>query len=541
MASVLLVAATFSAFAWATNHSTQPCHTGYCRWEHVDDYGYGRFDLSGPVSSISDLTPSAGWTILDCDPSAAAQDIRLVCHDPSKGCDHLYLNGPHHTIVRLPDECGSMAFAFVKDEWVHDDQSIPRHNRRFMAHRDSVGVVKGMTLSTNYSDLDHTRHGEVSFDALGFTGTASADESSSCFHWPTNWNCTGSTTPQPFNYTHTDNLYNKSFDCPQQGSTPGYAGDISVGLDTNINGSLVVGWALAGSMIHPKQKVEFYFGVNTTIAGTLDLKANLDGTLSSGKQTLLEVNLIPMTGIPGILDIGPALKILAEADAFLSANVDLSVDIAYAITDARLPFPVVADRAGSFDLDASNSGLQLSASPSAAVEGNVSLHLIPSLAIDFNLLHIFDTSVSMDFDASAALDMTLHADVDASISTDGSSSADANWGGCVNATTTLNLDVSADMDLPPIYTKDSSLSLWDYTWPLYSTCFNGSAPIGRRAHIDQSDDVMVSYRERVLNRYIKNTSPPSSAAQSLPSGCGSIGKGSLAPVIAKKATDSSSH
>ena len=58
---------------------------------------------TGPVSSISDLTPSAGWTILDCNSSATAQDIRLVCHDPSKGCDHLYLNGANNTVVKLPD------------------------------------------------------------------------------------------------------------------------------------------------------------------------------------------------------------------------------------------------------------------------------------------------------------------------------------------------------------------------------------------------------------------------------------------------------
>lgn len=184
------------------------------------------------------------------------------------------------------------------------------------------------------------------------------------------------------------------------------------------------------------------------------------------------------------------------------------------------------------------SGLQLSASPSAALEGKLSLHLIPSLAIDFNFIEFFDTSVGLNLDASADLDMTLHAEIDASTSSDGSSNADADWGGCVNATTSLNIDVSADADLPPVYTKDSSMPLWSYTWDLYSTCFDGSAPIGRRAYIDQGETIMGSYRDLVLNRYAKNASPASSAASSIPSGCGIVGKGSRLPVLSKQATSS---
>lgn len=58
----------------------------------------------GSISSISDLTPAAGWTVLDCEPDSREQVLRVVCHDPSKGCDHLYLNGAEHTFVRLPKE-----------------------------------------------------------------------------------------------------------------------------------------------------------------------------------------------------------------------------------------------------------------------------------------------------------------------------------------------------------------------------------------------------------------------------------------------------
>ena len=54
-------------------------------------------------SSISDITSAGGWTIIDCNATSADQEIRLVCHDPSK-CDHLYLNGAENTVVRLPND-----------------------------------------------------------------------------------------------------------------------------------------------------------------------------------------------------------------------------------------------------------------------------------------------------------------------------------------------------------------------------------------------------------------------------------------------------
>ena len=50
----------------------------------------------------------------------------------------------------------------------------------------------------------------------------------------------------------------------------------------------------------------------------------------------------------------------------------------------------------------------------------------------------------------------------ASTSRDSSSTVDSDWGRCVNATTSLNIVVSADADVPPVYTKDSSMSLWSY-------------------------------------------------------------------------------
>lgn len=59
---------------------------------------------SGSSSAISDITPAAGWKILDCTDSSNTQTIRLVCVDENKGCVHLFQEGAQDTVVRLPED-----------------------------------------------------------------------------------------------------------------------------------------------------------------------------------------------------------------------------------------------------------------------------------------------------------------------------------------------------------------------------------------------------------------------------------------------------
>ena len=110
----------------AANNCTEPCHAGECQWDLQSTHASGTMLLvsywpqrllqclslvlmfrlqAGSNSSISDLTPAGGWTIIDCNATSADQEIRVVCHDPSK-CNHLHMNGAENTVVRLPDEVG---------------------------------------------------------------------------------------------------------------------------------------------------------------------------------------------------------------------------------------------------------------------------------------------------------------------------------------------------------------------------------------------------------------------------------------------------
>ena len=57
---------------------------------------------TGSTKAISDITPAAGWTILECDPNSMAMDIRAVCTGDADSCNHMYQGGAVGTLVRLP-------------------------------------------------------------------------------------------------------------------------------------------------------------------------------------------------------------------------------------------------------------------------------------------------------------------------------------------------------------------------------------------------------------------------------------------------------
>ncbi|KDQ31659.1 hypothetical protein PLEOSDRAFT_1026344, partial [Pleurotus ostreatus PC15] len=79
--------------------------------------------------AIADITPAAGWVVLDCDPQAVVQEIRLVCiggDTEGAGCDHLTSGaGPLDKYVRLPENCSQSPFGRITKYWVHADQSVP--------------------------------------------------------------------------------------------------------------------------------------------------------------------------------------------------------------------------------------------------------------------------------------------------------------------------------------------------------------------------------------------------------------------------------
>ncbi|KAI0757754.1 hypothetical protein C8Q80DRAFT_1135265 [Daedaleopsis nitida] len=512
-----LVASLLPLSVWASiTRRTQPCHSGECHWELSNDSGMAMLSVMGSRSSISDLTSASGWTVLDCRDT----DIRLVCHDPSKGCDHLYLRGAEHTLVRLPSECGSTPFAFVKREWTHEDQYIPLEKRSMFPRYDRrTQPVKGVRITTDYSEIDRTRHGRISLSFRGvgpFTRAKRSEDVSwgQVEEWIKKYGAHINQTkaldsPRAFELTDTARLYNTSFSCPQNGDVPAYSGAVTVDFTTTFNGSVGFGLAFEAELsarIPPIKFTHFstFINMNATLRGTLDIDATLSGSLSTGKRSLGQIG-IPGLDFPPFISIGPTLILYAEAEATLNTDVKLTTDLSYTFSDAQLLFPPSESSNDTTALSPGDAAISLSAGPNVIADTQLSVHITPTLSFGIKLLDgLFDTTVNLDVDASATADLSVTAQVDASVSESGEhNQTSAEWTGNADFKAGIGAHASADADIEGILDKDYAYPLFEKEWSLWSAQIGGSTS-KRRAYIDRGDAVMSSYPDRILRKFTKD-------------------------------------
>ncbi|KAI0638754.1 hypothetical protein C8Q77DRAFT_1151788 [Trametes polyzona] len=516
--SPLLIAALLPIAAQAANDWSKPCF-GECNWDITSGTGSGTVRIAGPHAAVSDITPAAGWMIMDCDANTPDQDIRLVCQDPDKGCDHIYTNNAAGTLVRLPENCGSTPFALVTREWTHQDQSIPANKRSAIVRRDgSQPTVKGMSLATNWSlpsngnvtlflvgsslpgaagnfTVDPPTDGALSKRGLGSWLDKSLGELAKIhanFLGDFNKNVTASS---PLNFEKDFPIFDKKIDCPQKGKVPAFSGEAKVDLEGKVDGTVNYGLAAAGSIIPPKlDEFGLFVGLDATITGTLGLGATLTGSISSGKIPIFETG-IPGLDFPKILSVGPTFSVNVEATASLDANVDMDVDLSYDVKGMQLFFPPGSNsQAGKFTPGDSN--VKLSASPNVTSHGQIAAHLIPSLAFGVSAIGgKVKATINLDLDADAAVDLSLTAGAKASTSTKGKD-ASAAFGGCVDITSGLNVNAGADADFFSLFKKGTSVPLFSHTFDLFKKCF-GSSP-ARRAYTGRSARAALMARDTAV-------------------------------------------
>ncbi|KAJ8454127.1 hypothetical protein ONZ45_g19426 [Pleurotus djamor] len=157
------------------NSWDQPCFGGECAYDLPDHKGQsGTVKLASFAKSphaIADITPAAGWVVLDCDPNALQQEIRLVCKSDDAegaGCNHFFDggHGPVNKYLRLPESCSSSPFGRVVDFRVHEDQSVPSHHQ--VTRRDgSAPQVFAVNIDTEFTEIDYSKYGDVHFVAYG--------------------------------------------------------------------------------------------------------------------------------------------------------------------------------------------------------------------------------------------------------------------------------------------------------------------------------------------------------------------------------------
>ncbi|KAG2004239.1 hypothetical protein CC2G_002816 [Coprinopsis cinerea AmutBmut pab1-1] len=463
MAFSTFVFLTLLGSAYAANDWSKPCLSGECFYDlpSSDNGPSGTLKIWGPSDSISDITTAAGWEIIECKKDALSQDIRLVCTGDAK-CAHLYKSiGAVGKIVRLPESCGSNAFAHVSRAWVPEDQSIPEHISKRLVRRNGVQPeVKALHLDTDFGALDTARIGTVYFALTGanvpgakdVVDFPSARSKRNIFKKAKNFvknaaskvketttkvvdtvkettnkvvdavvdkvedvntvEVDESTTLPPLTLDKTFTLVDQQLTCPP------LDGRLKIDVDAKARAVATIGVAAEGTIVPPRITD---FAVITTldgqIDGAVDLSAGLTGSIDSGKIKLVELG-IPGLDFPGILTIGPTFRVDAQANAQLDLSADVQVGISYTLNKATLVFPSDSKKAqaqgGAFKIG--DTPLKLSVVPSVKATGTVEAHLIPSLNLGISALGgVADARVFVELDASAAMKLELEGRAEAGV------------------------------------------------------------------------------------------------------------------------------
>ncbi|KAL4263700.1 hypothetical protein AB1N83_004354 [Pleurotus pulmonarius] len=172
------VLASTGLAARAANDWSKPCFDGECAYDlHEASGTSGIFKVHATPMGLTDITPAAGWVILECDPNAMDQEIRLVCetdHEDAalaSGCNHVFeYHGPSHKVVRLPESCGNGPFARIVGMTVAQDQSIPAHIESKIRRRDgSAPRIHTLRIDDNFAAIDADLCGTVQFAFVGAT------------------------------------------------------------------------------------------------------------------------------------------------------------------------------------------------------------------------------------------------------------------------------------------------------------------------------------------------------------------------------------
>lgn len=421
----------------AKNAWSQPCFDGVCEYSlPANETASGSLKIWGSANTISDITPAAGWEIIDCAPGALAQEIRLVCLNNdtgSPGCDHLYQNdGAVGKIIRLPESCGQNAFARVARAWDPEDQSLPSDLVARVLQRDSTTPpVKALALDANFSAVDSSKAGSISFvlqganvpgadsdlssisfgsrrrsrlsprDFSGFVGDA-IDALGSVLD---NEVDVDQTFDVPVNVDQTFNLLNESVSCQPIDAK------LNINVAMRAYALATLGVTASGTLVPPNiDDFAIRANLDATLDGAIDLLADVTGTLDSGKIPLFQVG-IPGLGFPGILLIGPTFEIDAQVIAKLDVAININVGVVYNISNAQFVFPPnKSDNEGNGSFDISNTPLKLSVSPAANAMGTIEAHLIPCLNLGVSALgDTLKANVFVELDANAALILELDA------------------------------------------------------------------------------------------------------------------------------------
>ncbi|KAJ6524228.1 hypothetical protein DFH09DRAFT_1372201 [Mycena vulgaris] len=439
MFSSILLLVPFLAGINAANDWSVPCTSGECSYDlpATNTSASGTLKIWGSTDAITDITKAADWQILGCDPNALTQDIRLNFDAVNK-------------LVRLPENCGASAFARIAKAWVPEDQSIPGSIKSRIVRRDGkVPVVKALALDVNFDAVDYSKTGVVHIAIQGANvpgastdiqtpgsrrssgsrravgkaigkaaaappivstgtaaGTVSSGSKSAADSLKDNIVDVSKTTLKlkPLTLNKKVTLINKSVSCGPAGGT------LKVDMAANAKAQASITVAAKGTVVPPNISVfSLVAGVTANIGGTVTMKAGLSGRIDSGSINLITL-AVPGLNFPGILTVGPTLKVDTQVVGDVQVPVDMSVGMNFVVNNAQLAFPPTGPKPSASAFSIGDMPLTLSAAGGIKATGTVTAHLTPSLNLGVDGLGgKAKAQIFLSFDTNAALTMNLDA------------------------------------------------------------------------------------------------------------------------------------
>lgn len=508
MQSALFVSVIFflSAFhAFAVQSWDVPCVHGLCTYDKIlpDGTKVATLKIWGAPDAISDITPAAGWHILDCNPDETKQDILLICLDNNAECNHIINSGARDIIVRLPQSC-KMPFARVVRWWTPEDQSFPISIQGNLVTGADRPTVFACRLDTDFAKIDPNK-GVVSFSVQGSTSGLAQDNSTvtqsslhsimlskrdphtiadSIFsgkHHRLSSNSTAGAfrsalfNPHfnktfggqlPIDVDKSFEIFNREISCPANQFVPAdFTASVNVGVQAKAHALVDVKLVAAGT-IHPANlsNLAIIAGLDFDLDSTLDVFADVGGDFDSGPIPLLEIAL-PGFEIAGLFTVGPSLKLNAQLTAGFELSLDMKVDLAYSIKNGVLVFP--PDQGDSHgDFSPADTNFSLSTSETLQGDVKVAAHIIPSLEFGIEFFRdILSATVFLDLDTFAELELTGTAQAD-----QGASPASASAQACVDLSTGFAVNAGARGSFPGLFDDSTHVTLFNKDFELFKKC-----------------------------------------------------------------------
>ncbi|KLO10486.1 hypothetical protein SCHPADRAFT_517251 [Schizopora paradoxa] len=449
----------------AKNDWSKPCLSGSCSFDvaRSNSSMAATLSINGSTNSISDITPAAGWSILNCTSSTNTQTIQIVCTDESLGCGHLFQQGAENTIVRLPQGCGSGPFARVAKHSVPANQTVPATVKRSNGTAPEVQLLQ---IDTNFKAAASSGQ-NVEFTLVASTSPdVVANGPDFSIPNPTKFDDSKSGS-QAISFDKTVTLFSDTLSCAGDDNANE---DVTLTVDVEADVDLTASFTfeIAGTVIPPDvSKILVSATIDGTFDGTLNFDADLTGTLSTGEVALLTVGL-PGLSIPDILTIGPEFVLNGEATATINLDADLSIGVQYELNG--LGFTVGSSQSSTSGFSPLDSPVSFSLTPTVTADADLEVHVIPQLGFGISA---FSNSASVFVNLDAGVEVDLNATVTGDVSGSGSASESAE--ACIDITSPISFNVGASGDFFGIISDSISEPIFSDTFQIFQKCFTQSA------------------------------------------------------------------